>query len=179
MELGQTICRVETPLCEECPLAFACVAKARKLTGSIPPKPKPKEITLVRELALAVRNAQGHVLVGKRPKDTRWAGMWEFPHEEWDADEDLRPAVIRIARETLGISVHPELEVSTVKHAVTNFEITMELWECRLEDGAVESEFFEEWKWVAPKELKKLAAGTAQHQLFAAYAHPSRQLKLN
>lgn len=38
MELGRTICKTKNPLCENCPLASACLARQKNQTSLFPPK---------------------------------------------------------------------------------------------------------------------------------------------
>ena len=79
MDLGATVCTRSKPACDTCPLAADCTARA---TGSQAEHPgrKPRKALPVRETVfLILRDADGHVLLQKRPANGIWGGLWCFP----------------------------------------------------------------------------------------------------
>ena len=80
MELGATVCTPKNPACDECPWRRDCAAAAQGTQLDYPRlgariTQKPLELTY---LVLRARE-EGTVLVGKRPAEGRFAGMWEPP----------------------------------------------------------------------------------------------------
>ena len=60
---------------------------------------------LVLVAAVALVDADGRVLIAKRPEGKPMAGMWEFPGGKVEAGERPEPALIREIKEELGIDV--------------------------------------------------------------------------
>lgn len=54
-------------------------------------------------VAAAVIEREGRVLLGRRPREKRHGGLWEFPGGKLDRDESLEQAIERELREELGL----------------------------------------------------------------------------
>jgi A/G-specific adenine glycosylase len=127
MELGSLICRPREPNCEACPLSGVCAAHAARLQNVIPrPKPK-KRYTNVREAAVIVRK-NGRVLMRQCARNERWAGLWDFPRFELEAEGPLFAAeeVVNKVRNQTGITCSKPTLLKTIRHAVTRFRITLD-----------------------------------------------------
>jgi len=84
MELGATVCTPAAPRCDACPLADLCKARAAGTQEEIPPpKPRAKRRVLYAASLLAT-DADGRVLLRRRPATGLWADMWEPPTLERD-----------------------------------------------------------------------------------------------
>jgi A/G-specific adenine glycosylase len=178
MELGALICTPAAPACDACPLATVCGARRLGIQRKIPPAKAPPAAVAVSEVAVAIRNTAGLVLVGRRPATVRWAGMWELPRAEIESGEDPFAAAARIARSLAGLRVRPGGELATIRHTVTRHAITVTAIEAAAGRGVPKSTFYDELRWVAPARLADLPAGTPQRKLFAELARPRRQLRL-
>ena len=87
MDLGATLCTRGRPDCVRCPLQAACVALHGGLVGAIP-APKPRKALPIKTTAMLIlRNAQGEVLLQKRPPTGIWGGLWALP--ECGVEEDV------------------------------------------------------------------------------------------
>ena len=82
MELGGTVCTVKAPACGGCPVRGWCGAFAAGKQDVIPPPKVRPKVTDVTEATVAVRRADGAVLIRRRGDDERWAGLWDFPRFE-------------------------------------------------------------------------------------------------
>lgn len=60
---------------------------------------------LIPIVAAALIDADGRVLVQKRPEGKPLAGLWEFPGGKIEADESPEAALVRELEEELGIQV--------------------------------------------------------------------------
>lgn len=78
MELGATVCRIQDPGCDTCPVRTCCRAAAEGTQLAIPVAAPRPEITKVTEMAIAVQH-KGRWLLRQRRADERWSGMWDFP----------------------------------------------------------------------------------------------------
>jgi A/G-specific adenine glycosylase len=89
MELGATVCTPRAPRCPACPLRGACAVRTRGLDPERYPTPRPRpERPLLEWRALALRRADGAVLLARRGRESLFAGLWDLPSE--------RPSGIRI-----------------------------------------------------------------------------------
>ena len=62
-------------------------------------------VPIVLVAAVALVDADGRVLIAKRPEGKAMAGMWEFPGGKVEPGERPEPALIRELKEELGIDV--------------------------------------------------------------------------
>lgn len=82
MDLGATVCTRSKPACVICPLQEDCVARREGRTAQLP-TPKPSKTLPEREaVALLLRDAQGRVLLQKRPDTGIWAQLWTLPQAD-------------------------------------------------------------------------------------------------
>jgi A/G-specific adenine glycosylase len=92
MELGAMVCTPRSPDCGHCPVQAFCQARALGLQQAIPPVKQKAPPQLVRAAyavmvsdnsgVAGVADAEPFVLLGRRPDDVRWAGLWEPPGVE-------------------------------------------------------------------------------------------------
>jgi A/G-specific adenine glycosylase len=78
MDLGAMVCTVARPLCDRCPLAAPCVARATGRVEEIPLLPKQRAVKQVRETALVLACGE-RVVVERRGAGEWWEGLWDFP----------------------------------------------------------------------------------------------------
>lgn len=77
MELGALVCVPNgAPLCEQCPLAQLCRARAAGTTGQLPQKAAPKPRKLVDVTVALVESPEGFLLQ-QRPAKGLLAGLWQ------------------------------------------------------------------------------------------------------
>ena len=55
--------------------------------------------------AAAIFDAQGRVLIARRPEHVHQGGLWEFPGGKLEADETVEVALRRELREEVGIEI--------------------------------------------------------------------------
>jgi A/G-specific adenine glycosylase len=163
MELGALVCTPQAPRCAECPVARYCEARARGLQGQIPRRPPEPVVEQVSEAAVVVRKGPAVLLV-QRPAQGRWAGLWEFPHTALKDAEDHEAAAQRLLAE-LGIEARLATELTTIRHSVTRFRITMVCFEAAYRSGRFRSAFHQACKWLRPTVLKRYPVSAPQRRL--------------
>ncbi len=85
MDLGATVCTRHAPACGDCPLQPGCEAHASGRTDELP-TPKPGKPLPTREAVLLVlRDAEGRVLMQRRPPAGVWAQLWSLPEASGEA----------------------------------------------------------------------------------------------
>lgn len=121
---------------------------------TLPPAPKSGKLLLVSAVALV--DADGRVLLAKRPAGKEMAGLWEFPGGKVHEGETPEETLVRELKEELGIetSVACLSPAAFASHAYEKFHLLMPLYICRNWRGLVRPHEGQEIKWVKPQELK-------------------------
>ncbi len=85
MDLGATICTRANPACVLCPLQADCIARREGRTAELP-TPRPGKVLPRREAGvLWLEDAEGRVLLERRPPVGVWASLWSLPQTGPDA----------------------------------------------------------------------------------------------
>jgi len=165
MELGSLVCTPAKPVCGMCPLAAQCVANRQGLQEMIPPPKKQAAITPVSEVGIVIRRGT-RILLCRRPANAgRWQNMWEVPHGERTASEDLLAGAGRVAKELTGLTVKPGRELTTIRHGVTRYQITLVCVDAAAPKGTFTPGFYSEAKWLTVPELADYPVSAPQRKL--------------
>ncbi len=126
------------------------------------------EVVLVAAVELI--DADGRVLLARRPAGKPMAGLWEFPGGKVEAGETPEAALERELKEELGIDICvPCLAPLTfASHAYDDFHLLMPLYTCRRWDGIVRPREGQETVWVRPRALRDYPMPPADAPLVAA-----------
>jgi len=132
-----------------------------------PPADPGKPIVLVAAVALV--DADGRVLIARRPEGKTMAGLWEFPGGKLQAGETPEAALVRELREELGIDTRGSClaPVAFASHAYEDFHLIMPLYVCRVWQGAVTAREGQELAWVRPARLADYPMPPADQPLVA------------
>lgn len=79
MELGATVCTPASPDCQRCPLHRSCDAHAQQRQHEIPAPKAVSPRAVLHCDSLIVLDAQGRLLIERRPPTGLWAGLWQVP----------------------------------------------------------------------------------------------------
>lgn len=111
--------------------------------------------TVVLVAACALVDADGRVLIGKRPQGKSLGGLWEFPGGKVREGETPEDALIRELGEELGIDVTASClaPFTFASHAYPEFHLLMPLYVCRKWQGTVIRRVHDELAWVRPMRL--------------------------
>jgi len=86
MDFGATQCTRAAPACLACPLAGGCTALREDLVDALP-TPRPGKTLPEREaIALLLEDAEGRLLLQRRPSTGIWASLWTLPQAETEAE---------------------------------------------------------------------------------------------
>ena len=105
--------------------------------------------------ACALVDADGRVLICKRPEGKQLAGLWEFPGGKVEAGETPETCLIRELDEELGIQVTEACLAPFVfaSHAYPDFHLMMPLYLCRRWSGVVTQREHAGLAWVRPNQM--------------------------
>ncbi len=122
---------------------------------------------LVLVAAVALVDADGRVLVARRPEGKDMAGLWEFPGGKVRAGETPEAALIRELAEELSLDVRESClaAVACASHDYDDFHLLMPLFACRVWKGAPVPREGQKLRWVAPARLADLAMPPADSPL--------------
>lgn len=116
----------------------------------------PAPLPLVLVAAVALVDADGRVLIARRPEGKPMAGLWEFPGGKVEDGERPELALIRELKEELDIDVTEAClaPLTFASHAYEKFHLLMPLYVCRRWKGMVSAREAQELKWVKPNRLR-------------------------
>ncbi len=119
--------------------------------------------------AVALVDAEGRVLLARRPADKELAGLWEFPGGKLHDGETPEAALIRELHEEIGIDVAESClaPFTFASHDYARFHLLMPLYVCRKWEGMVHPKEGQELAWVRPGEMKDYAMPPADEPLVA------------
>ena len=160
MDLGATICTPKKPKCVLCPWREDCRARAEGIAEELPAR-KPKAAKPMRRgVAFWAVNAEGAVLLRKRPEKGLLGGMMEVPSTEWrtkawrDAEVlDAAPVKARW-RKLSGV----------VRHSFTHFDLELAILTGRVARKGIA---IDDGIWVAPTALGSQALPTVMKKVIA------------
>ena len=161
MELGAVICTARRPKCPLCPLRKQCVAFRENRTEQLP-NPGQRIPSTRRRFVAFVIERNGRFLVRQRPSGVVNARLWEFPC----AEVDERPDGRRIAEGLFGSSPSALQPLHQVRHTITRYRITMEVFRAAFTDGM--PAVIQNARWCSPAALHKLAFPSAHRKILEA-----------
>jgi 8-oxo-dGTP diphosphatase len=105
--------------------------------------------------AVALVDADGRVLLARRPPGKSMAGLWEFPGGKVNAGETPEAALIRELAEELGIDVAASClaPLTFASHSYPDFHLLMPLYVCRKWSGILGAREGQQLAWVRPARL--------------------------
>ncbi len=167
MELGALVCSSAAPRCASCPVAGQCRARALGEPTAYPQSVGVKKWLDIEDVSVAVRDAEGRVLIVQRPPELAlWGGLWELPRATRQDGETLESCAARAACEGVDLAVHGLTPFGVVKHVVANRRVTLHGYEARVGEGAVPSlGTCARWAWVTRESLAGYALATPQVKL--------------
>ena len=124
-------------------------------------------LTILLVAACALVDADGRVLLAKRPPGKPLAGLWEFPGGKIEPGETPEGALIRELKEELDIDVAAKClaPLSFASHSYPEFHLLMPLFVCRRWDGDIAPQQGQELAWVRAQKLADYATPPADEPL--------------
>ncbi|MEX0645011.1 MAG: A/G-specific adenine glycosylase [Parvularculaceae bacterium] len=120
MDLGATVCTPRKPNCESCPLCAFCAARREGAAAEYPRRTRRAAKPARRGAAFALFNANGEVLLERRPARGLLGGMLGLPGTAWT---ERSPAdVARYAPVAA-----PWRLAGAIRHAFTHFNLELDV----------------------------------------------------
>jgi 8-oxo-dGTP diphosphatase len=155
------LCRAEAKL----PVLHFAASREAPAQKTPPAEPAPQPVLLVAACALI--DADGRILLARRPAGKKMAGLWEFPGGKLDAGETPEAALVRELKEELGILVEEKnlAPFAFASHAYEGFHLLMPLYFCRRWQGKPQPKEGQALAWVAPDRLVEYPMPAADRPL--------------
>jgi A/G-specific adenine glycosylase len=142
MDLGATLCTRSKPVCDLCPMASSCQAKALDKVADLPTrKPKQKNRRKESTIMLSVLRDGSHCALAQRPAKGIWGGLWcpyEFQSpdelEAWCDEQGLPANKVQALGELINHSfTHYDLQITPLylnlnQLAATKWDNALVLW---------------------------------------------------
>ena len=124
---------------------------------------------LILVAAVVLVDADGRVLLARRPEGKSMAGLWEFPGGKIDHGETPEAALIRELAEELGIDVAASClaPFTFASHTYPDFHLLMPLYLCRRWLGIPVAREGQRLAWVRPGRLTDYPMPPADKPLVA------------
>ena len=105
--------------------------------------------------AAALVDADGRVLIARRPPGKAMAGLWEFPGGKVDGGETPEAALVRELQEEIGVDTRQSClaPIALASHTYNDFHLLMPLFVCRIWKGNPAPREGQELNWVRPARL--------------------------
>lgn len=165
MDLAREVCKPKKPLCNQCPVSHFCTAFIKNTVDQYPVKEKRKKRPHYH-VAVGIIWKNDFILVSKRKSNSLLGGLWEFPGGKLQNGESSEECIKREIWEELGIGIEVGDFVKTIRHEYTHFSIMMDSYHCLADKNEPEAIGCADWKWIPPRDVKKLAFPKANHKIF-------------
>lgn len=162
MELGALVCTPSNPDCGRCPIDSGCEARRRGDQGVIPVRSDTGERPHV-DRVVGLLQADGRILLRRRPEDAMLGGLWELPGLalKQDTGRGKQDALEAFLSSELSGDYTVGSKLHTRDHTYSHLEET--LWIFEVEE-TVTVELPENWNWVIREQLADRAMPRVYHE---------------
>ncbi len=121
----------------------------------------------VLEVAAAVIERAGRILVTRRDPAKHMGGLWEFPGGKRERGESIEACLRRELDEELGVRAHVGARAAIVPWAYPERRVLLHFFRCRLARGRVRPREGQDYRWVTRSELAALPMPPADAEIVA------------
>lgn len=126
----------------------------------------------IEVVAAVIRDAEGNILIARRPSDKHQGGKWEFPGGKVESGESRRAALARELNEELGIDVGHSARLISVYHEYEDKAIYLDVYEVVQWNGTPSGREGQPVQWVSPEALGDFEFPAANKPIIEAAVLP-------
>jgi len=130
----------------------------------------------VHVAAAAILDAEGRVLVSRRPEHVHQGGLWEFPGGKLEAGETPDQALARELKEELDILPLEQEPLIRVRHCYEDRRVVLDVFRVTRFAGEARGMEGQPLRWLAPRELDPGCFPAADRPVITALRLPDRYL---
>jgi A/G-specific adenine glycosylase len=164
MDMGATLCRRSKPDCVSCPLASDCQALMQGRVGELPAAKPRKKLPVKAARMLLLANAEGAILLEKRPPSGIWGGLWSLP--ELAMEDDIADA----CKQRWGVKVQHSRDGLTLRHSFSHYHFDITPCEVRLRAQLPQIRDDAALHWYRPKQSQRLGLAAPVKRILDQYA---------
>ncbi len=133
------------------------------------------EAVVALHIALAVvRDAEGRVLLARRPDDAHQGGLWEFPGGKVEAGESVTEALARELQEEVGIRPTVATPLIRICHRYPERTVLLDCWEVTAFEGQPQGLEGQPVLWESAQALDRYPFPAANRAIITAVQLPAR-----
>lgn len=117
------------------------------------------------DVAIAVIQRRGQILVCQRKKNDTFGGFWEFPGGKREAGETLHQCLLRELREELDLDVTIGPALPAITHDYPTAKLTLHPFLCHHTNGEPKLIECQQAIWIDPRRLRKFRFPPANEAL--------------
>ena len=129
---------------------------------------------LVHVAVGVIVNADGNILIAKRPLSAHQGGLWEFPGGKVDAGETIEQALVRELREELAIDVLTSQPLIQIRHHYPDKSVLLDVHKITQFTGVPVGNEGQPIQWVDAKELNGFEFPAANRPIISAINLPEK-----
>ena len=158
MDLGASICSVNNPSCNICPIREHCKAMSKKnfdFRNNKDLKSLPKRYGNV----FLIRNGVGEYLISKRPDKGILAKTYQFPTTDWVNDQNYKKLITNFSKKNIR-------QIGIVNHRFSHFQLQLKVIEIPFSDYQLLDNYtFQNSDWVALRNIGKLGLSSLMRKV--------------
>ena len=107
------------------------------------------------QVAVAIIEQSGKILIARRQKDDPLKGKWEFPGGKIMEDETHEQCLKRELHEELGIEAEVGDLLYTTQHVYNHIAVELFFYNVKYLDGEIKLKEYRQIRWVGKEDLNK------------------------
>lgn len=165
MDFGALVCLPKKPSCSLCSVRDLCQCFRLGMQDRLPARKKRDPLLHRKMTAGIIADADGRILIVRRPGKGLLGGLWKFPGGENDPPETLEESLRRGVFNELGMCIEVQEAIGSIKHAYTHFRISLNAFRCVTKNGKPKSSGCDDRQWVAFKDLMNYPLSKAERKI--------------
>jgi len=122
--------------------------------------------------AAVIKNAEGDILLARRPEGKHQGGLWEFPGGKVESGETVQEALVRELQEEVGIQTTGCRPLIQIAHRYPDKSVLLDVYLVTEFEGLAEGREGQPICWVSPAGLSDFAFPAANQPIVAACQLP-------